>query len=289
MGTPQKELLLLLISLTGTTWKSTLSDTFHWIINRHKSQKWAVFSSKNIKNQKASKIRFWDGHSKIASRSKTLCICKFRSFGLSFCKSKSWSANCASTLHPFFLLEKCFKLENYRTEIYHHFFLGDIFRLYQSLIFAMWETPLFSEIIKLGKLKWLQWSGVGEELINSIIPNLLHKLQSLGQVKFISWWTGDQSVFENSALVDFAWFNFVRQKFPWDQSFPCIATKTLSEQRSCFPADWTIASFLEIFLAFYCQYKIIVKPFQRVHFVCSQQRTQVHIAVDSLWIIRYKL
>ena len=43
-------------------------------------------------------------------------------------------------------------------------FLRDIFRLYQSLIFAQWETPLFSEIIKLSKLKWLQWSGVVEHM-----------------------------------------------------------------------------------------------------------------------------
>ena len=50
-------------------------------------------------------------------------------------------------------------------------------------------------------------------------------------------------------------------EFSRDQSFPCRATKTLSQQTSRFVADWTIVSFLEIFLAFY-RTKIIVSSTQ---------------------------
>ena len=53
-----------------------------------------------------------------------------------------------------------------------------------------------------------------------------------------------------------------------EQSFPCRATKTLSQQTSRFVADWTIVSFLETFFACYCT-KIIV-PVLNFWFVSSR-------------------
>ena len=45
------------------------------------------------------------------------------------------------------------------------------------------------------------------QINNSTIRNLLHELHSLGQVKFISWWMSNQSVTDNSTLVNCLRYN----------------------------------------------------------------------------------